>query len=173
LSRRPTQTVKKGKGIVKGTGGFVNIDRLGNPAVNVALIPFNRKDEYNSSSTQDDAAGKFKDDIVKTLQELGTSQANIDVLAGVAVLKGDFLHLDVSKANTGTGGGTNGPAAFPNGRRLKDDVIDTLLSIITNGGITTGDNVNANDVALSDTFPFLAPTQQPRTPGTIDDNTRN
>ena len=28
----------------------------------------------------------------------------------------------------------------------RDDVIDILLNIITNGALTTGDNVNANDV---------------------------
>ena len=86
---------------------------------------------------------------------------------------GDLLHLDTTIANTGTGGGTNAAAAFPNGRRLQDDVIDTLLNIITNGAITTGDNVNANDLAFADTFPFLAKSQQPFAPGTLDDNTRN
>jgi hypothetical protein len=33
--------------------------------------------------------------------------------------------------------------------------------------------VNASDVAPRDTFPFLAPSQQPRDPGVVDDNTRN
>jgi len=164
---------KNGKGNPRGNVVFKQIDRMGNPAVNVALVPFNRKDEYNASTTEDDAAGKFAGDIVATLQTLGTSPANINILAGVAVLNGDFLRLDVSAANTGTGGGNNAGSGFPNGRRLQDDVIDILLTIITNGALTTGDNVNANDVAFGDNFPFLAPTQQPRAPGTIDDNTRN
>jgi hypothetical protein len=173
LSQRANQEVKKGKGEIKSSGEFRTVDREGNPAVNVALIPFNRKDEYNASTTQDDAKGKFASDIVATLQALGTSASNINILADVAVTHGDFLHLDVTKANSGSGGGDNPGTGFPNGRRLKDDVIDILLNIITNGALTTGDNVNANDVPFGDTFPFLAPTQQPRIPGTIDDNTRN
>jgi len=46
------------------------------------------------------------------------------------------------------------------------------LNIITNGSITTGDNVNASDVPPRDTFPFFALSQQPRDTG-VDDNTRN
>ena len=170
---RAMQTPKKGKAKIKSQGVFAPIDRMGNPAVNVALVPFNKKNLYNASSTQDDAAGRFANDIVATLTALGTNATNIGILASVAITHGDFLHLDVSIANTGTGGGTNAAAAFPNGRRLQDDVIDTLLNIITNGAITTGDNVNANDLAFADTFPFLAKSQQPFAPGTLDDNTRN
>jgi hypothetical protein len=173
LAQQGVQIVKKGSGEIKSEGVLRQVDREGNPAVNVALVPFNRKDEYNASTTQDDAAGKFAGDIVATLQALGTSPSNINTLATVAVVHGDFLHLDVSIPNTGSGGGNNAAASFPNGRRLQDDVIDILLKIITNGALTTGDQVNANDVPFGDTFPFLAPTQQPRPPGTIDDNTRN
>jgi len=173
LSQRSVQIVKKENGQIKSVGVLRTVDREGNPAVNVALIPFNRKDEYNASTTQDDAAGKFAGDIVATLQALGTNQSNINTLAAVAVAHGDFLHLDVSIANTGSGGGNNAAASFPNGRRLQDDVIDILLNIITNGALTTGDGVNANDRPFGNTFPFLAPSQQPRAPGVIDDNTRN
>jgi hypothetical protein len=146
---------------------------MGNPAVNVALVPFNRKDEYNASDTMDDAHGKFAADIVATLHALGTSQNGIDALASIAVAHGDFLHLDVTRANSGGGGGDNPGSGFPNGRRLKDDVINIILNVITNGALTTGDNVNANDVPFGNTFPFLAPSQQPRVTGTLDDNTRN
>jgi hypothetical protein len=68
--------------------------------------------------------------------------------------------------------GTNPEASFPNGRRLTDDVIDILLFLINNRQ-TLGDNCNANDVPFRTTFPFLAPSQQPRVPGTVDDSTRN
>ena len=74
-------------------------------------------------------------------------------------------------ANNGPGGGNNTGAGFPNGRRLQDDVIDTILTIVNNGS-PLGDNVNGNDVAFRDVFPYLAPAQQPRDPGVIDDNTR-
>ncbi|MEN3332360.1 MAG: hypothetical protein V7641_1725, partial [Blastocatellia bacterium] len=146
--------------------------RMGNPAINVALIPFAHKDAYNFATTQDDANGAFAGDIVGTLKALGTNDTNIGILASVAVAKGDFLHLDTSVANTGASGGNNAGAGFPNGRRLQDDVIDTILFFVANQN-TLGDNVNSNDVTFRSSFPFLAPPQQPRAPGTIDDNTRN
>jgi hypothetical protein len=157
----------------KTFGEFRQVERMGNPAVNVALIPFSRKDEYNFATPVDDANLRFADDIVATLTALGTNADNIRILANVAVTNGDFLRLDTRIANTGLMGGTNPEAAFPNGRRLADDTIDTLLAIITNGTILTGDNVNASDVPPADAFPFFAPSQQPRAPGVIDDNTRN
>ena len=83
-----------------------------------------------------------------------------------------FVEPDLTKANTGLQGGINPGVGFPNGRRLTDDVIDIELTLVNNGN-PLGDNVNANDVQFGSTFPFLAPSQQPRVPGTIDDNTRN
>ncbi|MGH9894266.1 MAG: DUF4331 family protein, partial [bacterium] len=103
------------------------IDRVGTPGVNVALIPFPRKDEHNSASTLDDAAGVFAPSIIATLQALGTNQAGIDLLAGLAVTNGDFVRVNTTIPNTGPGGGNNAGAGFPNGRRLGDDVIDTTL----------------------------------------------
>jgi hypothetical protein len=155
------------------TGGFVPIDRMGVPAINTALVPFARKDEYNRATTEDDAAGKFATDIVATLHALGTDDTHVGILASVAVTHGDMLRLDTSKANSGPQGGTNSGAGFPNGRRPADDVIDTILFLVTNGGLTTGDHVDANDVPFRDTFPFFAASHQPLDTGVIDDNTRN
>ncbi len=153
-------------------GTLRQVDRAGVPAVNVALVPFARKDEYNLASPVDDAAGVFANSIIATLTALGTNSTYINILASVAVTNGDYLRLNLNTANSGPGGGNNPAAAFPNGRRLGDDVIDTLLTLIANGS-TLGDNVNANDVPLRDVFPFFALAQQPRSPGVIDDNTRN
>ena len=172
LAQRATQEIQD-NGRITRSGPFHTLDRMGNPAVNVALVPFNRKDEYNAASTQDDANGQFAPAIVATLQALGTNASNINTLAQVAVVHGDMLHLDVSIPNSGPGGGHNPAASFPNGRRLRDDTIDILLNIITNGALTTGDNVDANDVPLGNTFPFLAPPHQPLATGVIDDKTRN
>jgi hypothetical protein len=150
---------------------FVNVDRIGTPAVNVALIPFPRKNEFNKASTQDDADGRFANDIIATLTALGTNATNIGILAQVAVVRGDFLRLNLNQVNSGPGGGNNTGAGFPNGRRLGDDTIDTILFFVANQN-PLGDNVNANDVPLRNMFPFLAPSQQPRDAG-VDDNTRN
>ncbi len=151
------------------------LDRAGNPAVNVALIPFPRKDEHNFANTQDDANNRFAGSIVATLTALGTNQANIDLLAGLAVTNGDFLRVNLGTPNTGPGGGNNPQAAFPNGRRMGDDVIDTILAVVTNGAITTGTSTGPNEQALRDIFPFFPPTHQPFTPGPAgeDDRTRN
>lgn len=151
---------------------FFSVDRMGNPAVNTVLVPFPRKDEYNQSTSQDDAAGKFAADLVASLSSLGTDQAHIGVLAGVAVAKGDLLHVSRAVANSGTGGGNNAGAGFPNGRRPGDDVIDTLLFLVSNEGLTTGDHVDGNDEARSNTFPFLGLSHQPL-PAGAEDGTEN
>lgn len=169
---RRTQTPGSGTNILRSSGKFRQVDRMGNAAVNVALIPFARKSEYNLASPMDDAKGKFANDIVASLKPFGTDQAHIDALAAVAITNGDYIHLDLTIPNSGPGGGDNATAAYPNGRRLKDDTIDITLTIINNGN-PLGDNVNASDVPPQDQFPFLALPQQPRDPGTIDDNTRN
>lgn len=149
------------------------LDRQGVPAINVALVPFPRKDAYNRSSTEDDANGVFANDIIGTLRALGTNQANIDFLAQLAVTRGDFLRLGLNIQNQGPDGGNNPEAAFPNGRRLGDDVIDTIFTVVTNGDITTGDNTGPNERNLRDAFPFVARTHQPFASGTLDDRTRN
>jgi len=170
---RGRNTHRSEKADALDAGDFVPIDRMGVPAINTALIPFARKNEYNRATTQDDAAGKFAGDIVATLHALGTDDAHVGILASVAVSKGDMLRLNTALANSGPGGGNNSGAGFPNGRRPSDDVIDTILFLVTNGGLTTGDHVNANDVPFRDSFPFFAPPHQPRDTGVIDDNTRN
>jgi hypothetical protein len=159
-------------GVFTSKGKYRQIDRSGNPAVNVALIPFTRKNEYNARTPRDDAKGVFANDVVAILKGLGTDDAHVAALAGVAVTTGDYEHLDVTIPNTGPGGGTNAAAAFPNGRRPSDDVIDTILTIVANGA-TLGDNVNANDVTFRNEFPFFAPPHQPLAAGVVDDNTRN
>ena len=186
------QSPSKKDGSIKGTGAFKTLDRMGNPAVNVALIPFSRKNEYNQGTPKSDADLRFGGDILATLAALGTNGANVFpptdnalVLAQVAVLNGDYLRLDTSVPNTETSGlnggdGDNVEASFPNGRRLHDDTVDILLTLIANGNpfdaITTdnlGDNVNGSDPLPQAAFPFLALPNQPFPNGTIDDKTRN
>lgn len=171
--RRETQRIRA-NGVVEGSGDWVTIDRDGGPLVNNGLIPAPRKDEYNAASTEDDAKGKFKDDIVKSLKAFNTDDAHIAMLAKVAVEKGDILRLDLSVANKGPGGGNNRDGGFGKmgGRRLQDDVVDMVFTIINNGK-PLGDKVNGNDVAFRNTFPFVADPAQPFPPGSgPDDRTR-
>jgi hypothetical protein len=159
-------------GTIKRTGKSRQVDRMGNPAVNVALIPFARKNEYNASNTRYDAKGKFAADIIATLKSLGTDDPHISTLANVAVLKGDFLRLDLTVQNTGFAGGDNAGAGYPNGRRPSDDVIDTILTIVAND-TPLGDSVDGNDVPYRNKFPFLGAPHQPLDSGVLDDKTRN
>ncbi len=157
------------KGEIIGAGSFRQIDRMGNPAVNVALIPFADKNAYNASTTVEDArkTNPFTAKIVATLTALSASQDAINTLATVAVAHGDMLHLDLTKPqNSGPKGGTNADGSYPNGRRLADDTIDIILGIIAGG--TLGDGVDASDVAPTDSFPFFAPPHQPLPNGGVD-----
>ena len=113
-------------------------------------------------------------------QVAGCSKTNRTDLANVvakysplAPLTGDWLRLDLSTpptplaqqkrlgilAHDASGVSTPDPAAWPNGRRPKDDVTDLATRVV--GGpnyiaARAGDGVNVDDAALPATFPFLA-----------------
>lgn len=158
-------------GDVSGFGQYVTIDRTATPAVNVALIPFLRKNEYNATTTIEDANGKFTPTINNRLKQFGTDDTSIAILDTVAIMRGDFLHLDLTVPNRGPGGGNNPEAGFPDGRRLGDDVIDTILFLMNNRK-PLSDNANANDEPLRNSFPFIGVPHQPLDSG-VDDSTRN
>jgi hypothetical protein len=125
---------------------YEQIERDGNPAVNTALIPGPLKDAFNFGLPKNDARD-FGAAILASLNRFGTSPANIAILASVALP--DTLKLDLAK-----------PDGFPNGRRLQDDVIDTLLTLILN--TPTSDGVDRDDRSFSRRFPYLAPPRQAR-----------
>ncbi len=171
--RRATQKIGD-EGVLTGAGDWVTVDRDGGPLVNNGLIPASRKDEYNAASTEDDAAGKFKDDIVKSLAAMGTDEEHMAKLAKMTVEKGDILRLDLTVPNKGKGGGSNKDGGFGKmgGRRLQDDVVDMVFTMINNGE-PLGDKVDANEKPFQSTFPFVANPTQPFPPGSgADDHTR-
>lgn len=175
VTLRQRYSVREDNGQVTTSGDFVQVDRFGVPAVNTVLIPFPRKNEYNAATPRDDANLVFANSIVATLNSLGTSQSNIVILANIAVFNGDMLRLDLSVPNTSLGFGeritTPNYTGFPNGRRYGDDTVDTLMYFVTNQAITMGDNVNSNEVPLTDTFPYFGRPHQPLNSGT--DPTQN
>ncbi|MEO7297937.1 MAG: DUF4331 family protein [Verrucomicrobiota bacterium] len=171
--RKSNQRIQKDTE-VRGSGPYLNVDRQGVPLVNNGLIPASRKNEYNGATPADDAKGRFRSDIIKSLQNLGTDQAHIDMILAIAVNNGDILRVDLNVPNTGPGGGDNVGGGYGNngGRRLKDDVVDGTFTIINNGVLLT-DFVDGNEVPFRDTFPFVADPTQPFPPGlTPDDHTR-
>ena len=170
VTLRHKETLLEGNAAVLTEGPLVQVDRMANPAVNTALIPFPDKNEYNASTPVDDANGKFANDIVGTLKALGTNSSNIGILANVAVVHGDYLRLNLATRNTSIGVGANGVGenittpnytGFPNGRRPGDDTINTLLFFIGNQNPGIQEAVNHNDVPLGTTFPFFAQPHQP------------
>ena len=170
VTLRHKEALLEGNEVALTEGSLVQVDRMANPAVNTALIPFPDKNEYNASTPVDDANGKFANDIVGTLKALGTNSSNIGILANVAVLHGDYLRLNLATRNASIGVGANGVGenittpnytGFPNGRRPGDDTINTLLVFIGNQNPTIQEAVNHNDVPLGNTFPFFAPPHQP------------
>lgn len=158
-ARRRAQTPLKTGGYVT-EGAFVQVDRVANPGINLLFVPPARQDEYNGAKTADDAAGKFAGDIAANLQSVGADGLQASILRSIAVDRGDFLRLDLTVSNRGAGGGSNPEAGFPNGRRLGDDAIDTLLNLVANGA-PLGDGVDSSDVAPRDVFPFFGPPHQP------------
>ncbi len=170
--RHATQTIGA-DGVVTGEGAWVTVDRDGGPLVNNGLIPAARKDEYNAASTEDDAAGKFEEDIVKSLKAMGTDEDHRAKLAKMAITKGDILRVDLTVANKGPQGGNNKSGGFGNmgGRRLQDDVVDMVFTMINNGQ-PLGDKVDANEKPFGDKFPFVAAATQPfRAAAGTDDHT--
>ena len=192
LTQRRTIETPTRKGTTFSEGPFITVDSMGNPAVNVALLPFNRKNAYNGVPAAGLAKNKFVGDILGTLRALGTTGINPDgtlsgnalTLASVAVIQGDFLRLSPTVANLPTdrigGGAPTEGSGFPNGRRLRDDTVDILLRIITgNPAVGDGTSASISQVPQTATFPFLAPAQQPfastdpANPTATDDRTQN
>jgi hypothetical protein len=171
FTQRRAKTLRFADAEARSKGGFVNVDRMGNPGISSLLIPFSRRDEYGRASTADDAEGEFENDILTSLVALRADLFSINLISTLAVIKGDILRLELSVPNTGPGGGNNAQAAYPNGRRPGDDAMDTILTLLNNR-VTLGDSVNDNDVAFRNAFPFLAAPHQPLASG-ADDGTRN
>jgi uncharacterized repeat protein (TIGR01451 family) len=161
-------------------GGYGTVDREGLPAVNALLVPLAQKNAYNGGTTVDDSKLKFAAGILGTLDalkvqgEVGNPATPLGLLAKLAVLDGDILRIDTSLSYANPG------AHFPNGRRVEDDVVATLLSVIasnmTPGDVSLDDNVTENDVdfpqeidnPMVDSFPFLGLPHQPLPAGATD-----
>jgi hypothetical protein len=118
------------------------IDQMGRPAINTALIAADRKDAFNQTPPAQQWA-EFGAEVTTRITALSGDPSYAAAIASVLVP--DVLTLELGN-----------PAGFLNGRQLADDVIDTELSVLTKGAVTT-DGVDANDVAFPGVFPYLAP----------------
>ncbi|MBK9333345.1 MAG: DUF4331 family protein [Ignavibacteria bacterium] len=192
-SRKAT-TVINSNGTRTGTGNWVAVSRLGMPLVNEVVLPLSQKDKWNASKPVDDAqflnyvtspelAGIINllypvtDDIPTSNRSdlvavfltgvTGLTQRPQDTRTPSEQLRINLGIAPVAFENENRLGVIAGDAAgFPNGRRLKDDVLDISLRVV--GGVLLGppfstginaqlgDGVQRNDKTFATTFPYLA-----------------
>jgi hypothetical protein len=146
----------------------VVIDRAGRPAINTALVPpvprndptrGDRRNAFNAGLPQNDRRD-FRDDMLFVLSNTNPNSIYKRTAADAAALA-DFLLPDLLTYDTSK------PAAYPNGRSLRDDVIDISLNLLSNGGITS-DGVPDDNTTITDgqqgsvaAFPYLGPPNNP------------
>lgn len=140
------------------TGTYALRDQMARPAINTVFVGSSMKDQFNTT-TPSAMQAAFRTQFVNVLTGFGYTT---NVLGLTKDQFADVLVTDVLNVKT------NGTTTFFDGtnvltgRALADDVIDTELTLIfggasgsSNPGLTR-DNVNANDKAFSNTFPYLA-----------------
>jgi hypothetical protein len=176
---RPRVTVRHDGGRAAQSGGWIQVNRMGNPLFNEVLVALRDKDRYNRTAPTGDATfetyARNPELAVLINAVFGTSFEATERNDLVAV----FLP-DVLRVNTATdpvrlageagfsrlgfiGGDTTGGVSggWPNGRRLGDDVVDVALTALASGpsyaAITVvGDNICANDQIYNAVFPYSA-----------------
>jgi hypothetical protein len=191
---RKTTTVINNDGTRTGSGAFVQVSRLGMPLVNEVVIPRGMKDKWNASQptgdiqflnyvTTPELAGIINslypvtDDIPTTNRTdlvsvfltgvQGLNKRPQDGRTPSEQLRINLAIPPVAFANENRLGVVGGDVAgFPNGRRLKDDVVDIALKVVAgvllgppySTGINAqlGDGVNKNDKVFQMTFPYVA-----------------
>jgi hypothetical protein len=146
-------------------GRYVQVSRLAWPLVNEVVVPRKDKDKFNRSEPQDDLANiggyvlfpELTGLLIAVLPDLGCAETPAEGRTDIAGLLGpngttvaDLLRINISQ------GQTYDDSGFPNGRKLEDDVTDTLLTVVCNNGGPVGDGVDGNDLPFTDTFPYLA-----------------
>ncbi len=175
VSRRRL-TIRPSTGDAVHFGAWVQVNRMGNPLFNEALVPLGAKDRYNRTSPATDAT-LFKSYALEpelatlinfvfgtTLQDSGrTDIAEIYIPDVLRVVTSEPVKLPgqagFSRLSFIGGDVTAGslPSGWPNGRRIGDDVVDIALTALTGPVSFTvmGDNVAANDQLYNQVFPYL------------------
>lgn len=178
VSRRAV-TIRESGDDINSFGDLVQINRLGNPLFNEALVPFADKDRYNALQPTDDAQfSTYASNpelalLINTV--FGTSFATEERSDLVAVFIPDVLRVSTKTGPVRlpgedgysrfgfVGGDTTGgiSSGWPNGRRFGDDVIDIALTAIASGPsydtiTVVGDNAPGNDIAYNNVFPYAA-----------------
>jgi hypothetical protein len=128
---------------MKKGGTWVQRDMMARPAINTVfnnVDPDHKTDKelFNRTQPAEQVELGYRDHVADVLTALGGDPALADVLIA-----------DVLTYHTGDTSG------FLNGRRLRNDVIDAELGLVTGGAITT--DCIGNDSAFPGGWPYLAP----------------
>jgi hypothetical protein len=145
------------------SGTYVQEDQMGRPGINTVFGTSGFKDAFNvtvPSEMQAAFQSKFQTNLLALNPGYTTNalpNGGLDAATFTTVLSNDVLWL----AQTGITTYFNGTEILT-GRTLSDDVIDVSLLLIFGGPdgsdnpTLTSDGVPANDVAFSNTFPYMA-----------------
>ncbi|MBD2437305.1 DUF4331 domain-containing protein [Nostoc sp. FACHB-110] len=146
-------------------GKFQQVERLGRPGINEGLVVTNDfLNAFNSIPPTADlsqAAAPVGAEARKTLKALGNSDQRADAL--LAAFLPDVMRIDTN-VPSGYANALNAKGSPVTGRKLTDDVIDTTLSVLTNGAVTsdnvsytgTPGNPSQGHQPLVSQFPYLA-----------------
>ncbi|WP_199332752.1 DUF4331 family protein [Nostoc sp. FACHB-190] len=146
-------------------GKFQQVERLGRPGINEGLVVTNDfLNAFNSIPPTADlsqAAAPVGAEAKKTLKALGNSDQRADAL--LAAFLPDVMRIDTN-VSSGYANALNAKGSPVAGRKLTDDVIDTTLSVLTNGAVTsdnvsyagTPGNPSQGHQPLVSQFPYLA-----------------
>ncbi len=135
-------------------------DQMGRPAINTVFVATADKDDFNEttpSAMSGKYATKFQNQLMALNAGYTTNALGMDAATFSGALATDVLNVATSGTTTFFDG-----INVLTGRTLADDVISTELLLIFGGPDgsanpnLTDDNVDANDKAFSNTFPYLA-----------------
>jgi Domain of unknown function (DUF4331) len=147
------------------TGKYQQVERLGRPGINEGLITSNNLlNIFNSVPPTADlspAAAPIGAEATRTLKALGNNDDRTKAL--LQAFLPDVMRIDTTGAS-GYANALNAKGSPIRGRMLKDDTIDTTLSVLTNGAIKgdnvsyegTGSNPAQGHKPLAASFPYLA-----------------
>jgi hypothetical protein len=124
-------------------GTWSQADQMGRPAINTV---FNNVDPHKTDRDDFNRVQPYDQPRIfgEHVQDVLTALGAADPAGLAGVLLPDVMTYKTSDTS-----------GFLNGRKLKNDVIDAELNLVTNGAITT-DCVD-NDSSLSSSWPYLAP----------------
>lgn len=164
---------RKGKGKRKNQK-FTQVERLARPAVNEGLIVSNDfLNALNSVTPGFEAAalkgkkpaariaGPIVGEAKRTLRAIGNDEQRATAL--IKAFLPDVMRID-TQGPSGYGNALNALGSPIRGRKLEDDVVDTTLSVLSNGAITTDNvsyagtpgNPSQGHDPLEKKFPYLA-----------------